>query len=103
MTRVLEAHVDSILLSVFIDEAVPASAESNGPVVAVWVREDLEHVKVWWNRDISDTIDSITVEELGSDSPDDTPPFSDAIPFSFDGREPARTREDEGTGAAAGR
>ena len=91
VTRVPEAHVDSIPLSVFDDDAAPVSAESNGLVVAVWVRKDLEHVKVRWNRGKSDTIDAITVERLDSDSPDETPPFSNAIPFRFDSRESART------------
>ena len=105
VTRVPEAHVDSIPLSVFDDEATPVSAESNGLDVAVWVRKDLEHVEVRWNRDISDTIDGITVEQLESDSPDDIPPFSNAIPFRFDGRESAhtgsqlRSLEDEVAGA----
>ena len=91
VTRCPEADVDSIPLSVFDDEADSDSAESNGPDVTVWVRKDFEHVKVRWHRDISDTIDSITVEQLDSDIPDDTPSFSDAIPFKFDGRNSART------------
>ena len=67
--------------------------------------KDLEHVKVRWNRDMSDTIDSITVEQLDSGSPDDTPPFSDAIPFKFDGRKTnstdtrVRSLEDELAGS----
>ena len=98
VTRVPEDYVDSIPLSVFDDEA---RAESNGPVVTIWVKKNLEHVKVRWNRDISDTIDSIMVEQLDSDSPDDAPPFPNAIPFRFDDRElertgsPLRSLEDE--------
>ena len=86
VTRCREADVDSIPLSVFDNKAAPEDADSSNPFMAVWISKDLEHVKVRWNRDISDTIDSITVEKFDSGSPDDTPPFSNAIPFSFDGR-----------------
>ena len=105
VTRRREAEVDSIPLSVFDDEAVPDDADSTGPFMTVWISKDLEHVKVRWNRDMSDTIDSITVEQLDSGSPDDTPPFSDAIPFKFDGRKTnstdtrVRSLEDELAGS----
>ena len=91
VTRVPEAHVDSIPLSVFDDEDTPVSAESNGLDVAVWVSKELEHVKIRWNRGIADTIDRISVEQLDSNSPDDIPPFPNAIPFRFDSRESAHT------------
>ncbi len=86
VTRCRESDVDSIPLSVFDDEAAPEDTDSSGPFMTVWISKDHEHVKVRWSRDLSDTIDSITVEQLDSDSADGTPPFSDAIPFRFNGR-----------------
>ena len=84
VTRCSEADVESIPITHLEGAPDTELEDARGPLITVWIEKDLRHVKVRWNRDITDTIDSITVEQIDADNPDAGPPFPDAIPFEFD-------------------